>query len=358
MDGLNQKLTVTVLVNTYNHEKFIEQALQSILDQDWPGGQLDIVVVDDGSTDSTFSIAQRFAPRMRCFRKPNGGQVSAFHAGVAEMRGEVVAFLDGDDWWETSKISKVVDAFCRFPNVAAIGHGFYEVDQQGAVLGMTVPAREYYLALSSIETARFAADLRVFGGTSRLTMRRSALERTLPVPSELPFFDNYIFTQAIAISGAVLLPEPLCYYRFHSANLYASDSADKARLKRKYDLQRSLTECLPPKLCSLGVPGDFISAALEADFTDRDRLRLILQGGWCWETFRVERTFYRNSYARSSTGYFIFKLGVLVMTLLLPPRTFYKLRSWYTRKGFSALRGRLGRATLAVSSGVLRSSRK
>jgi glycosyltransferase involved in cell wall biosynthesis len=358
MDGLNRRPIVTVLVNTYNHEKFIAQALQSIVDQDWGLGELEIVVIDDGSTDSTFTIMQRFAPKMRCVRKANGGQVSAFRAGLEEVRGDIVMFLDGDDWWESSKISKVFDAFCRFPDVAAVGHGFYEVGQEGGILGMTVPAREYHLNLSSIETARFAADLRVFGGTSRLAIRKSALELALPVPLELPFFDNYVFTQAIAISGAVVLPEPLCYYRFHSGNLYASDSADATRLRRKYQLQRSLTEHLVPKLERLGISEEIINATLEADFTDRDRLHLILYGGKRSDTYRVERTFYRSAYKKSDIGYFIFKLGVLLTTLIVPPQMFYRLRSWYTRKGLGKIRASLGQASLRVSSGAVRTTKK
>ena len=86
---------VSVLVNTYNHERFIAQALQSVLDQDFPASQMEIIVVDDGFTDSTSQIIQAFLPRIRYIRKDNGGQVSAFNAGVCEARGDIVAFLDG-----------------------------------------------------------------------------------------------------------------------------------------------------------------------------------------------------------------------------------------------------------------------
>ncbi len=98
--------TVSVVVNTYNHERFIAQALQSVLDQTFPADQMEIIVVDDGSTDSTPQIIQTFLPRIRYIRKENGGQVSAFHAGVAEARGDIVAFLDGDDWWAPDKLRR------------------------------------------------------------------------------------------------------------------------------------------------------------------------------------------------------------------------------------------------------------
>src|ERR1700676_1986893 len=111
------KPLITALVETYNHEKYIEQALVSVLEQGLSPTELEIVVVDDGSTDKTASIIQKFAPRVRHGRKKNGGQASAFNAGFAEARGEIIAMLDGDDWWVEGKLAAVVEALERNPGV-------------------------------------------------------------------------------------------------------------------------------------------------------------------------------------------------------------------------------------------------
>jgi glycosyltransferase involved in cell wall biosynthesis len=92
------KPLVTVLIDTYNHERFIEEAIVSVLAQDFPASDTEILVVDDGSTDRTPDIVRKFEPRVRLLRKENGGQASAFNAGIPEATGEIVAFLDGDDW--------------------------------------------------------------------------------------------------------------------------------------------------------------------------------------------------------------------------------------------------------------------
>ena len=112
---MNAEPTVTVLVNTCNHERFIAQALSSVLEQDFPAASMETIVVDDGSTDGTSEIAKSYAPHVRYIHKTNGGQVSAFHTGVAEARGQIIAFLDGDDWWAKNKISSVVAAFDSIP---------------------------------------------------------------------------------------------------------------------------------------------------------------------------------------------------------------------------------------------------
>src|SRR5256714_8851909 len=101
------KPLITALVDTYNHEKYIEQALNSVLEQGWPAAELEIVVVDDGSTDRTPEIVGKFVPRVKHLRKKNGGQASAFNAGFAEARGEIVTILDGDDWWRKGKLAAV-----------------------------------------------------------------------------------------------------------------------------------------------------------------------------------------------------------------------------------------------------------
>lgn len=88
---------ISVLIDTYNHERFIEKAIHSVLEQDFPVADREIIVVDDGSTDRTAQIVQRFERSLRYIRKENGGQASAFNIGIPECRGEIIAFLDGDD---------------------------------------------------------------------------------------------------------------------------------------------------------------------------------------------------------------------------------------------------------------------
>src|SRR6266849_8276728 len=78
------KPLVSVLIDTYNHERFVEQAITSVLDQDMSMANVEILVVDDGSTDRTPDLVRRFEPRVRLLRKPNGGQASAFNLALPQ----------------------------------------------------------------------------------------------------------------------------------------------------------------------------------------------------------------------------------------------------------------------------------
>src|SRR5262249_51295580 len=120
------KPLVTTVIDTYNYDRYIEQALVSVIDQDLSSTELEIIVVDDGSTDTTPNIVQKFLPRVSYIRKKNGGQASAFNAGFAQAHGRYIALLDSDDWWIKGKLVAVVNAFEDNPDVAAVSHSYYQ----------------------------------------------------------------------------------------------------------------------------------------------------------------------------------------------------------------------------------------
>src|SRR5277367_2604006 len=125
------KPIVTILLDTYNHERFIEEAIVSVLEQDFPPGDMEFLVVDDGSTDRTPEIVGKFLPRVRLLRKKNGGQASAFNAGISEARGELTSFLDGEDWWAPDKLTRVTQIMHADSEVGMVGHGIVIVNLDG-----------------------------------------------------------------------------------------------------------------------------------------------------------------------------------------------------------------------------------
>src|SRR5260370_29918836 len=102
----------------------IEKAIGSVLEQDFPAAQRKVIVVDGGSTDRTAEIVRRFEPQVRLITKKNGGQASAFNMGIPECRGEVIVFLDGDDWWTTGKLKRMAEVVSADDALGMAGGSF------------------------------------------------------------------------------------------------------------------------------------------------------------------------------------------------------------------------------------------
>jgi glycosyltransferase involved in cell wall biosynthesis len=337
---------VTVLIDTYNHERFIEEAIVSVLAQDFPRHDVEIVVVDDGSSDRTPEIIVKFEPRVRLIRKANGGQASAFNAGISEARGEIIAFLDGDDWWKKNKLSVVVKAFEENPSVGVVGHGIIQVDSDSGESSILQPDALECFDMRSTQGAQTFRNLMCFLGTSRVAIRKSVLEAVLPIPESLVIeADEFMSAVAIAAGSALLLTEPLTFYRLHDQNLFQFRGNDTARLRRKTQALDSLAGELAVRLASLGISSEAISIVVEPIRVGVARANLLLDGGWPWETYRVERADLRHSYGQLGMGYRGFKELALATTLLMSPRAYYRLRNWYAAKGLRRWRKFLGEPT-------------
>lgn len=338
------KPLITALVDTYNHEKYIEQALASVLGQGLPPEELEIVVVDDGSTDGTASIVEKFAPRVKLVRKKNGGQASAFNAGFAQARGEIVAILDGDDWWVPGKLAAVAEALEKHPEATAVGHGYYHYDEDTKETKVRAATARQFLSLATPETTRAAIPAWGFLLMGALTVRRKVLERIMPLPEEMVFMaDTPIQTAAMAM-GTLVLPEPLFYYRCHAQNLHAIYAQDVARLRRKYAMTELVHDRVYGMLIEMGVSPESAFALLRGTRLEATRWRLHKFGGRRQEAFATEMQAFRESAKNPSAAYRAFKYAVVgAATLLLPPQRFYEMRNWYAKRELGRYRERIAR---------------
>ncbi len=244
------------------------------------------------------------------------------------------------------KLRVVVETFEKNPNVGAVGHGLFEVDEAGARRFTNVPDRAYRNALRTVEEGVAFRELRSFLGTSRLAIRKGVLDSVLPLPEEMVIeADEFLAAVAVALGGAVVLDRPLTCYRLHSGNLYQFAAHDAPRMKRKYRSLACLVRDLPVRLAAAGTPPDVVEAVMASVRVETERLRLTLEGGAPWETFRVERTARRLAYKDVTAGYRLFHALVLAAGLVLPPRTFYRARQWYADRGLARLRRALGEPT-------------
>jgi glycosyltransferase involved in cell wall biosynthesis len=333
------KPLVTAVIDTYNHERYIEQALVSVLEQGLSPQELEVVVVDDGSTDKTPSIIQKFAPRLKHIRKKNGGQASAFNAGFAESRGQIIAPLDGDDWWAKGKLAVVIDALEGNPEVSGVSHSYYKFHEASEHFELVGPQAPTLLNLSTPDAARLASRDWVFLATGALTVRRDLMERVIPIPEKLVFLADACINVASLAGGTLVLPQPLSYYRVHSDNRFAVDAADVAKMRRRYDMTDAAFGAVRAMLRRLAVPEECASAFLDPVWISANRYCLQSFGGSRLKTFRTEIRSFHSSYKNATLGYRIFNYIVLgCASLLLPPRRFYQLYGWYGQKNLGRFR--------------------
>src|ERR1019366_4357461 len=111
---------VSILINNYNYGRFLRDAIDSALNQTY--SNIEVIVVDDGSTDSSREIIATYEKRIIPVLKANGGQASAFNAGFAASKGDWVYLLDSDDLFNAKKVERVWELAAAYPSAGLIAH--------------------------------------------------------------------------------------------------------------------------------------------------------------------------------------------------------------------------------------------
>jgi glycosyltransferase involved in cell wall biosynthesis len=317
---------ISVLIDTYNHERYIEQAIASVLEQDVAETEHEVIVVDDGSVDATPELVRKFEPRVRLIRKANGGQASAFNAGIPECRGEVVAFLDGDDWWAPGKLGAVADALSVNAAVGLVGHGITEVYPDGrenTELLRDVPR----FTITSPEGAEAFRLRKSFLGTSRMTYRAEVLRKIGKVPDDLTFeADEYLFTLAGLYADVLILRESLTFYRLHDKNAFQIADGNENAIRRKQRVLATLAKALRGELRRRELKEEIAKIVVGWVEIEADLLRLAVDGGFPWETVRAELKSYGVEQSGAGLARWLLKYASLVPACVLPPRTYYSLK--------------------------------
>lgn len=124
--------TVSVVIPAYNRQAYIADTIESVLAQTVP--DVELIVVDDGSTDDTLAIVSRYGDAVRCIRQQNLGAAAARNRGAREATGQFIAFLDSDDQWNPNFLSTMLVAATRHPQAAALYAFAQMIDANGKLL--------------------------------------------------------------------------------------------------------------------------------------------------------------------------------------------------------------------------------
>ncbi|BDI06847.1 glycosyltransferase family 2 protein [Sphaerotilus microaerophilus] len=128
-------MLVSIVINNYNYGNFVAQAIESALAQTYPA--VEVVVVDDGSRDDSLAVISRYGDRVLVIAKANGGQGSAYNIGFLRSHGELVIFLDADDWLYPQAVQQIVVAWR--PGMSKLQFRLDMVGRQGQPFGRWLP---------------------------------------------------------------------------------------------------------------------------------------------------------------------------------------------------------------------------
>lgn len=240
---MDSKPLVSIIINNYNYARFLSNAIDSALGQTY--SNIEVIVVDDGSTDNSHEIIQSYGRKIIALIKENSGQASALNAGFAVSKGQIICILDSDDLYLPQKIVEVVDSFQSHPNIDWVFHESVPLSSEEIVNWKITNKNIGNLDSESLpKNIDFRknilnGDLPDFTpSTSNLCFSRKLLDKLFPLPeikgmSGMAITDLYIKYLAVGLSTGSVMNKNLGIFRIHN-NTYSNPEISITRKRNIY----------------------------------------------------------------------------------------------------------------------------
>lgn len=229
--GRQRAPRLSVVVTNHNYERLLPRAIDSALEQH--GADVEVIVVDDGSTDRSREVISRYGERIQQVLQENRGQKAAFNAGFAAATGDIVMFLDADDELRPGTAAAVANAFAAHASAARVIFRLEVIDEVGRPTGATVPSAGVPLPDGDVRAAVLShPDDLAWPPTSGNAFAAWALERVMPLPidEERTGADSCLHPLIPLLGPVVALEGNRGAYRLHGSN---------AHLRERLDVDRS-----------------------------------------------------------------------------------------------------------------------
>jgi glycosyltransferase involved in cell wall biosynthesis len=231
---------VSVVIPAYNYGRFLGAAIESVLAQEYP--ELEVIVVDDGSTDNTAEIVSKYGSPVRRIYQANAGLSAARNTGIRDARYPFVGFLDADDIWLPGMLQRVMAKFASLPEEYAIVASRWDtVDVDGRPVSLKsahFPIEGEITVLDLIHGSRFAASAPV--------VRRSAFQQCGYFDVSLTSTEDRDMWIRIAAQNRVyLMDKPGVLFRRHSTSM--SRNADRMRFNMRRVILKAYHDRLVPR---------------------------------------------------------------------------------------------------------------
>lgn len=266
---------VSVVIPNHNYSRYVWAAVESVLAQTHKN--IEVIVVDNGSTDDSVARLRQFGDRIRLIEQENRGQSGARNRGIAESRGEWVAFCDADDVWCPTKITDQLAAFDR-SSVGLVYTGYLLCDQDLRPIRKVKAAnRGQVLKLFAEGSAAV-----VPAGESSVLVRRSVIDQVGVFDESLSISAGFDFYRRISQAYEIeCVAEPLVMYRQHPASATRradAFAADYLRALEKMFADPAAAAILPLRAKCMGRAHVSLSGAFLHYGDIRSSLRHLLRG--------------------------------------------------------------------------------
>ena len=218
-------LLLSVVIPCYNYEAFVGEAIESVLDQMTP--DMEVIVVDDGSTDGSWNVIRRYGDRANCIRTENRGQLQAYFTGYAEARGRFIYFLDADDVLCPGAM-EILRPHLR-PEVSKIQFMLKPIDRAGVGIGEPFPKLDPRADSSALIELIARRGSYVTPPTSGNVYRRDVYDEVGDLSYESSI-DGAPYLFAPFLGEVVTIDRPLGLYRIHGSNISAFSSMSAERI--------------------------------------------------------------------------------------------------------------------------------
>jgi glycosyltransferase involved in cell wall biosynthesis len=264
--------SIDIIVNNYDYGPYLRDSIDSALAQTYRN--VGIVVVDDGSTDGSRDVIESYAGRVVSILKANGGQASAFNAGFARSRADVVLFLDADDVLLPETCGWVAAAFVDQPSTARVQYRTEVIDETGNRTGIMKPPAYVRLPSGDLRRHAIAFPFDVpWMATSGNAFSAEALRRIAPIPEDdfRILADWYIVHLTSLLGTVVSLDKVGAYRRVHGRNVHelSQPVLDLVQLRQSIEAAQRVSRYLRVLARELGLADELTKISAVSDIGNR-----------------------------------------------------------------------------------------
>lgn len=303
---------ISVIIPTYNREKLISRALESVVNQTYK--DIEIIVIDDNSNDNTEEVVREYIKRYNFIKyikhNINKGGSSARNTGIKAAKGDFIAFLDSDDEWDLNKLEKVHDIFSKDKSIKLVYSDIYLIDEKSRKRVVDIKEKwdDPYLGL---------LQRNIIGGTSSIVISKDVIKNVGFFKDGLPSCQDWDFYIDIAKSNKIYsIKEPLTSYYIHLDSI--SGNLNRVIDGHKYILEK-------------------VSNLVDMDNKYKDMKKIIISEQYFniahiysnFKEFKMAKSFYKKS-----LSYNIRNKRALrnVLLSILGPTVYYKVKANFGKK--------------------------